>query len=261
VLAVGGLIGALYLSNTFFQVTLCIGGVASFLWFLWDVLPLDAWWTTPRRLLVAIPVGCIAVVLICAALKSAGSSSTIGNDISSASPTPNPNPTAMVRDYGPSRPANFTDKSNGNIPEALYFYTTVCFANFGEQDTNVQLYAKGSVIPRNMSPAKVHRMIEGFQDDLSAAAATNKGAVETYPAAEEPIDYLGDCDPQKALHAYSFMTNISVDQFFRLKTRVDAFVYVGRLVERNAQGTTYWNVCGISVSKSFPIFCPGSGSS
>lgn len=167
-------------------------------------------------------------------------------------PVPNPSPTAMVRDYGPSRPQNFFDRGVGTVPLAVYFYTTVCFANFGDEDTQVQFYHKEAVEPRRMSAARAYKIIEGIRDDLTADANTDKGQIEAYPAAEEPTNYLGDCVPSKALHAFSFIKKLTMPEFLGLKLQHYAFFFVGRLVERNTQGTTYFDVCGISVSRSLP---------
>lgn len=64
-------LAALFLRDFVFQAALAVIFVASMLWLLWDVLPFSAWWTTARRLFVAVPIGVVAVGLICVAIKAA----------------------------------------------------------------------------------------------------------------------------------------------------------------------------------------------
>jgi hypothetical protein len=101
----------------------------------------------------------------------------------------------------------------------------------------------------------MHRIVEGLKDELAAETMNDTAAVEKYL----PGENTGNCD-LAARHVFSFMKEVNFGQMADLKEHRDLFLYVGRLVERNSDGIQYFDVCGISMSRSMAIPCPESGS-
>lgn len=170
---------------------------------------------------------------------------------------PNPKPTAMVRTFG----GVYWDFSTNHYGQQS-FYATICSANYGDEDVDVRFYRQGWVGPNDPDPTHQRAVIDRMEETLDRNISVGRGTFASIPPSGD--GYLA-CQPPFFTDAYTIFSQIlSRSEIEKMRRGYDVFYFLGRFVEKNSQGTTYYPangpICGIILTISLPMICPARGS-